>query len=187
MQPIDIATIHACQHGDRAAALRIYDALSDRIYRLAYRYTYDEDRAIDLTQEVFLRVFSRIGTFRAASSLETWAYRVAVNTIVGKLRSERDHDELDGDPPAPRGLTQPERQVANAELGERISCAVADLPPSLHTVFVMVAMEGRSYAEAAGLLDLTIEAVRMRMSRARSRLRDALRPYLSGGDDDDLR
>jgi RNA polymerase sigma-70 factor (ECF subfamily) len=183
MSTVDIATIHACQQGDPDAARRIYDALCDRVYSLAYRYTNDADRALDLAQEVFLNLFSRISSFRGDASLETWVYRVAVNTIIDELRRDRWCDGLPNQLADKREATKPEQQLAGRELGAHIAQAVADLPESLRIVFVLAGMEGLAYREAAELLDLSVEAVRMRMSRARARLRQRLGPYLEQGDD----
>ncbi|MCK5806745.1 MAG: sigma-70 family RNA polymerase sigma factor [Lentisphaeria bacterium] len=186
MGSIDIATIHACRQGDPDAARRIHSALQSRVYALAYRYTNDADQALDLSQEVLLRVFSRIGTFRAESSLETWVYRIAVNTILGKLRYERWCEKLPEDLAESRTSARPERRLANEELGETIARAVSELPDSLRIVFVLVAIEHLPYPEVAQLLSLSVEAVRMRMSRARAQLRDRLRPYITEGDNDEL-
>jgi len=186
MESIDIATIHACRQGDPDAARRIHNALQGKVYALAYRYTNDADRALDLSQEVLLRVFSRIGTFRAESSLETWVYRIAVNTILSELRRERWCEELPENLAESRTSAKPERRLVNEELGEIIAKAVSELPDSLRVVFVLVAMEHRPYSEVAQLLSLSVEAVRMRMSRARTRLRDRLRRYRTEGDDDGL-
>jgi len=186
MGSIDIATVHACQRGDPDAARHIHSALQGKVYALSYRYTNDVDRALDLSQEVFLRVFSRIETFRAESSLETWVYRIAVNTILGELRYERWCEELPEDLAESRTSAKPERRLANEELGETITKAVNELPDSLRIVFVLVAMEHLPYPEVAKLLSLSVEAVRMRMSRARAQLRDRLCPYITKGDNDGL-
>ncbi|MGC9350244.1 MAG: RNA polymerase sigma factor [Anaerolineae bacterium] len=186
MGSIDIDTIQACQRGDAAAAMRIYDALHGKVYALAYRYTNDQDRAQDLAQEAFVRIFTRIGSFRCESSLSTWAYRVTVNTILSELRRDRPYQGLPEQLAETRSSAKPEPQLAREELGEQIAQAVNELPDSLRIAFVLVAMEGLAYAEVAEILAVSVEAVRMRMSRARARLRKRLRPYLAGGSHDGM-
>ena len=186
MENIDVDTIRACRQGDPAAAMRIYDALRHKVYAIAHHYTNDPDRAQDLAQEAFMRIFAHIGSFRCESALSTWAYRVTVNTILGELRRDRPCEVLPDDLAESRASVKPERRLVSAELGEKIAQAVVELPDTLRIVFVLVAMEDLAYAEVAKILALSVEAVRMRMSRARARLRKRLRPYLTGESYDEM-
>jgi len=72
--------------GDVAAARALYDAHSRRVYRLAYRMCGDPDLAADLTQDVFVRVFSQLGRFRGEAAFTTWLHRVAVTSCLNSLR-----------------------------------------------------------------------------------------------------
>ena len=183
MQTIDIATIHACQRGDRDAFRLLYEAYHQRIYSLTYRYTNNSEEALDLTQEIFLRVYTKIASFRGECSLDTWLYRIAVNTAISAIRKLRSHEpltkEVENRPdPAPLVDAKLEAQ----ELGRHLERTIAALPNSLRLAFVLVAVEHRPYAEVADILGLRVEAVRMRVSRARQLLRVALQPYLDEGE-----
>lgn len=183
MQTIDIATIHACQRKDEGAFRRIYEAYHKRIYALAYRYTHDSEEALDLTQEIFLRVYTGIANFRGECSLKTWLYRIAVNTIISAIRKSRTHEPLTEEimnHPSPAPLA--DAQLESQELGQYLERAIAALPDSLRLAFVLVAVEHRPYAEVADILGLRVKAVRMRVSRARQLLRVALGPYLDEGE-----
>lgn len=183
MQDLDIATIYACQRGDRDAFRRIYEACHRRVYALAYRYTNDSEEALDISQEVFLRVYTRIAGFRGECSLQTWIYRVAVNTIVSRLRKSRPQEQLveDIENNPDIGLL-PDMHLESQELERQIEQAIAELPEPLRLAFVLVAVEHRPYVEVAEILGLRIEAVRMRVSRARRKLRLSLQPYLNEGE-----
>jgi len=168
MQAINIATIHACQRGDEDAFRQIYKAYHKRIYALAYRYTHDSEESLDLTQEIFLRIYTGITNFRGECSLETWLYRIAVNTIISAIRKSRIHEPLTEEimncpSPAPPA----DAQLETRELGQYLERAITGLPDSLRLAFVLVAVEHRPYAEVADILGLRVEAVRMRVSRAR--------------------
>jgi RNA polymerase sigma-70 factor (ECF subfamily) len=188
MQDVDIAIIHACQRGDRDAFRRIYEACHRKVYALAYRYTNDSEEALDIAQEVFLRVYTRIAGFRGECSLETWIYRVTVNTIVSTQRKSRPQRQLVEDVEDSPDITLlPDIHLEIQELEQHIERAIAKLPEPLRLAFVLVAVEHYPYAEVAKILGLHIEAVRMRVSRARKKLRLSLQPYLNeGGEGDDL-
>lgn len=187
VQSVDIATIHACQRGDRAAFRRIYEACHHKVYALAYRYTNDPEEALDLSQEVFLRIHTRIAGFRGECALETWIYRVATNTIISTLRKSRPHEQLTEEIETHADTAPlPEACLEDREVEQRVKQAIAGLPESLRMAFVLVAVEHRPYTEVADILDLRVEAVRMRVSRARKTLRLSLQPYLEEGKDHDV-
>lgn len=187
MQSVDIATIHACQRGDRDAFRRIYEACHRKVYALAYRYTNDPEEALDLSQEVFVRIHTHIAGFRGECALETWIYRIATNTIISTLRKSRPHEQLTEEIEAhPDAAPLPDAHLEDLEMEQRVKRAVAELPESLRMAFVLVAVEHRPYTKVADILGLRVEAVRMRVSRARKILRSSLQPYLDEGKDHDV-
>ena len=180
MQSIDITNIHACQQGDRDAFQRIYEAYNQRVYRLVYRYTHDPEETLDLTQEIFLRIYTRIADFRGECSLETWIYRIAANTAIGAIRKSRCHEPL-SEEISEHPSASPTGRLESQELEWHLERAITELPESVRLAFVLVAVERRPYAEVAEILGLRVEAVRMRVSRARKLLRAVLQPYLDEG------
>jgi RNA polymerase sigma-70 factor (ECF subfamily) len=186
VQSVDIATIHACQQGDREAFRRIYEACHRRVYALAYRYTNDPVEALDLSQEIFWRIHTRIADFRGECALETWIYRIATNTIISALRRSRHNERLEEIETHPDTVPLPEACLESQEMEQRIERAIIELPESQQMAFILVAVERRPYAEVADILDLRVEAVRMRVSRARKTLRAALKTYLDEGKGNDM-
>lgn len=187
MQSVDIATIHACQRGDRAAFSRIYEACHRKVYALAYRYTNDPDEALDLSQEVFVRIHTRIAGFRGECALETWIYRIATNTIISALRQSRPYEQITEEIEAHADAAPlPEAHLEDLEMEQRVKQAIAELPESLRMTLILVAVEHRPYTEVADILGLRVEAVRMRVSRARKILRSSLQLYLDEGKGHDM-
>lgn len=166
------ADVEACQRGDRDAFRSLFLRYQQPVFRLAYRYTGNPDDAEDLTQEVFIRVFQRIGSFRFESSFSTWLYRIAANTSLNFCRDRRPVESLED-------LAQtndPALALAPPEIVDDgvIQAAVAALPENLRVVFLLVTGEDLTYGEVAEALEITVEAVRMRMCRARRSLRQSL-------------
>jgi RNA polymerase sigma-70 factor (ECF subfamily) len=171
----DPELISACRRGERSAFRRLFDLYREPAYRLAYRFAGNADDAEDLTQEIFVRAFERIGSYRCESSFSTWLYRLAANVCLNERRKprlmrvpEENGIEIPGDSPDPVEV------CLERERESVLMDAVASLPEGLRIVFILVSLEGLSYAEAAESLALTTEAVRMRMSRARRQLREDL-------------
>src|SRR5215470_7201612 len=81
--------IEACQRGDRAAFQMLFEAYKDKVYSIALHYIGDEASAKDVTQQVFLKLFTSIGQFRHDSEFATWIYRIVVNACVDEQRRRR--------------------------------------------------------------------------------------------------
>jgi len=94
VKEIDTALVRACQRGDIEAFEQIFRVYRNPVFRLAYRFTGNRDDAEDLTQEIFLKVFENIGSFRYESSFATWLYRIAVNTCMNFQRDKKPAESL---------------------------------------------------------------------------------------------
>ena len=155
------------------------------VVQLAMNLLSDRDEALDLSQEVFLRVFRTIHPFRGQSSLRTWIYRIAVNQARNRHRFWRrrhrgdqvsldqhiaDHgDFLYG------GESTPDRLLAQKELAERLQQALDHLPFDQRTAIVLREIDGLSYEEIAFSLGVAVGTVKSRLTRARQALRLELR------------
>lgn len=167
--------IRRARDGDVQAFERLYRAHLPRVYALTLRMTADPDRAEDLTQDAFVRAWGRLSSFRGDSAFGTWLHRLAVNVVLGDLRSRGRWQEeaLDDDdrPAPPRALrTGPARAGETVDL-ER---AVAALPPRARAVLVLHDIEGYRHREIAELLGVTEGTSKAQLSRARRLLREAL-------------
>jgi RNA polymerase sigma-70 factor (ECF subfamily) len=154
--------------GDVRAFERLYGAHSARIFNLARRMTTSES-AVDLTQDIFLRAWEKLGTFRGESAFGTWLHRLAVNVILARraaLRTEwsRISDEegvLDAVPAKP----------GTPDLGMDFERAIGHLPDGAKTVFVLYDVEGYQHEEIATMLGISSGTSKAQLHRARMILR----------------
>ena len=189
----DPSLIARCQKADIAAFNEIVARYKNKIYNYLYRMTGNADDAEDLTQEVFVRMYTNIGSFRAEASLSTWLFRIAGNLCVDAFRrGKRERGmvySLDAAPSGDdegQGATQdvpdwsqePLRLFGRKELGAQIQAALDKLPPKLRSAVVLHDIEGLAYDEIAIVEKVPLGTVKSRIFNARVALREHLRPYL---------
>jgi RNA polymerase sigma-70 factor (ECF subfamily) len=148
----------------------------------------DPMEAEDVLQETFISAFRGLDRFEGRSLLSTWLYRIAYNAALMHLRKrelatvsiDEPIENEEGDP-MPRQLVDwgaaPDQVLLNGELHRALDAAVAALPETLRSVFVLRDIEGLSTAETAAILDLTETNVKVRLHRARLALRERLSAY----------
>ena len=179
----DIGLIAACQQGDSRAFRRVFEIYRDRVYALCCHMAGNSSDAEDLTQEIFIQAFRSIGSFRAESAFGTWLYRIAANRCVSEARKRRPRfksvEEMAerNSVPLARG-PNPEEELARKELVQRAEEAVAALPESQRLLFVLGTQMGMKYRDIGDIVDISEDAVKVRIHRARKRVRDALKPYM---------
>lgn len=159
--------------GDPQAERALYDAHVDRVYRLAYRLTGDDDLAQEYTQQTFIRAFDRLDGFRGDARLSTWLHSVAVSVIYNGLRKVSRDRKRHVDLEATRGMGERDR-VPQPHLRRRLFEAIDGLPTGYRTVFVMHEIEGYTHEEIAGALGVQVGTSKAQLSRARARLREQL-------------
>ncbi len=161
---------------------QIHDAYRRRIYLYLCRMV-GEGEAEDLTQEVFARASRALKTFRGESQLSTWLYRIATNAALDRLRRRSRTEEampLDaaGQPEDADFRTGEVRsldeQVIRREMNDCIRDVISTLPEPYRTVIVLSELEGFRGEEMAEILGLSLEAAKIRLHRARAKLREAL-------------
>jgi RNA polymerase sigma-70 factor (ECF subfamily) len=177
--------VQRCAARDEVACAELVGEHQRMVVQLAVNLLNDRDEALDVSQEVFLRVFRTIHRFRGQSSLRTWIYRIAVNQTRNRHRfwrrrrradqvSLEDHVSLHGELVSTRQAT-PERELAQKELGDRLQRALNNLPFDQRTAIVLREVDGLSYDEIAFSLGVAIGTVKSRLTRARQALRLELR------------
>lgn len=155
------------------------------VVQLALNLLGDRDEALDLSQEVFLRVFRMIGRFRGQSALKTWIYRIAVNQARNRHRTWRRRHRADQVSLEAHVATHgdfrsgvesgPDRVLAQKELAARLKGAIDGLPFDQRTAIVLREVDGLSYVEIAYSLGVAVGTVKSRLTRARHTLRLELR------------
>jgi RNA polymerase sigma-70 factor (ECF subfamily) len=179
------------QDGEPAAYRRLVELNSGNVYNVALKLLGDEQEAEDVLQETFLNAFRSIDRFEGRSKLSTWLYRIAYNASLMRLRKRKQMTafSLDQPPTAmdgidlnePRHLVDwsqvPDDQLLTAEARWEMERAIADLPETLRSAFVLRDVQGLSGAETAEVLGISVQAVKNRLHRARLRLRDRLSEY----------
>jgi RNA polymerase sigma-70 factor (ECF subfamily) len=173
----DRHTIERCRRGDRDALRELFDTHGDRVYTIA-RHFFDGDdaRARDITQDVFVKVMDRIGTFEGTSRFSTWLYRLTVNACLDTKRADR-RLVLVADPPdiASTADDAPQSQALDrAETRARVARAVSQLTPPLRAAILLRYFEGLSYDEMSEALDCPPGTVASRLRRAHEALTLAL-------------
>jgi RNA polymerase sigma-70 factor (ECF subfamily) len=154
------------------------------VFGLALHLLGDRDEALDLSQEVFLRVFRTLSGFRGQSALRTWIYRIVINQARNRQRWWRrrhradqisldDHLQKSGDLESPGDLP-PDRLLASKETAEHIWAALDRLPFDQRTALILREVDGLRYEEIAYSLDVAVGTVKSRLTRARQALRAEL-------------
>ena len=160
-------------NGDLLAFERLYRENERKVFALCLRLSSDAALAEELTQEVFVRAWRKLGSFRGESAFSSWLYPLTVNVALSERRSRRRRDarifatddpsRLERTPGAPR-----------PEAGFDLQKAMAALPPGARAVFVLHDVEGRTHDEIAAMLNLAPGTSKAQLFRARRLLREAL-------------
>ena len=170
--------VERAQQGDGVAFETLYGLHKRRVYSLCLRMVGNETGAEDLTQEAFLQVYRKIGTFRGQSEFSTWLHRVAVNVVLMHFRKKRlltvsldeplDQEERDG--PKKYFGTQ-DNLLAGSIDRITLERALGELPAGYRNVFVLLDIEGYKHNEAAVLMGCTIGNTKSQLHKARMKLR----------------
>ena len=161
--------------GDRRAFERLYRAHVNQVYSLCARMVTDRALAEELTQDVFVRAWEKLGLFRGEAAFGTWLHRLAVNVVLNRRR-------VDGTRKARFAETEDESDFGDvaagrpSQPGDRmdLEAAIAKLPPGARRVFVLHDVEGYTHEEIAGQLGITAGGSKAQLHRARMLLREAL-------------
>ena len=174
--PVSSATlepgVRQAQGGDVAAFERLYRDNVERVYALCLRLSADPARAEELTQDVFVRAWEKLGSFRGESAFSTWLHRLAVNVVLGERRSSGRRSArvmLAEDLTVSEGAGVPAVEVVTRM---ELDAAMASLPEATRTVFVMHEVEGYTHEEIARLTGRAEGTCKTLLHRARKMLRE---------------
>jgi RNA polymerase sigma-70 factor (ECF subfamily) len=174
----DFALTRRAQAGDTSALEELYCRHNRRVYSLCLRMTANVPEAEDLTQEVFVRLFDEVGSFRGESAFTTWLHRLTVNLVLmyfrrHKVRFERPTEDIELPEQSATSTEGPERLTVVERLA--LEEALAELPPGYRAVFVLFDIEGYTHDEVARLLGCSEGTSKSQLCKARAKLRTLLR------------
>jgi RNA polymerase sigma-70 factor (ECF subfamily) len=185
--------IEACQLGDREAFRELFDVHKDRVWTIALRFTGDENAARDVTQQVFLKLFTNIAGFRHESNFKTWLYRLVANECMDEFRKNRrlipldflkggrpafsdERDEDCGEVELKDWRQEPlqEEQLSRLETSDAVLAALMQLKPKLRMAIVLKYFEDLSYEQMAEALGCSMGTVASRLNRGHKALAQKL-------------
>ncbi|MFV1986924.1 MAG: sigma-70 family RNA polymerase sigma factor [Gemmatimonadota bacterium] len=176
--------------GERFAFHELVERYQDRLLNFIYRTIGDRDRAEDLVQETFVRVYRHLHRFDQTKKFSTWAYTIASNLAKNELRNrsrnplvlfqaikknwDADHRPLEFED----STYAPDDLYRKRHLRETVEAAVAELPEHHRVVFVLRELEGKTYEEISDITGVTLGTVKSRLNRARNRFAQIIAPML---------
>jgi RNA polymerase sigma-70 factor (ECF subfamily) len=177
----EAAAIERAKQGDAEAFEVLYGLHKRRVYSLCLRMTANTAEAEDLTQEAFLQLFRKIGTFRGESAFSTWLHRMAVNVVLMHLRKKglpvvslEETTEGEDDTPK-KDFGADDVNLTGSIDRLQLRNAVNRLPPGYRTIFVLHDIEGYEHNEIAGMVGCSIGNSKSQLHKARMKLRDFLK------------
>jgi len=176
------AAIEQAKQGNAQAFQALYDRHKRRVYSLCLRMTANTAEAEDLTQEAFLQLYRKIGTFRGESAFSTWLHRLSVNVVLMHLRRKSlpvvslEETTQGGEDDTPkRDFGAEDLALAGSIDRLQLQKAVDNLPPGYRTIFVLHDIEGYEHNEIATLVGCSIGNSKSQLHKARMKLRDLLK------------
>ena len=186
------ALVLGLKNGEENAYRVLVRQYQERLFRIAYRMTLDREESLEIVQEVFLKVYTHIHTFKGDSTLYFWLKRITINQGLNwirrwKRRFRWQHRPLEGEDgehnlePGTDG-NGPEALYEKKELEKHLMQGLRNLPEDARTVFVLKELEGLSYDDIAALLKIKKGTVSSRLFYARQRLKRFLEDCLYDGE-----
>lgn len=181
----DVELIEAFQAGDERAYAELYVRRKSEVYTFCLRMLGgDADAASDAFQEVFIKVYEKGDTFRDGTNVMGWLYMIARNTCLNVHRAKKPNDTIENH----QSLMSSDRTLApefgqeQSFLREMLEKAIASLPEEFREPFILREFDGFSYSEIAEMTGTTLAITKVRIHRAKQKMREILRPYLHEAD-----
>ena len=188
----DLALVRASREGDMTAFEELVQKYDRKLLRLAMSVTHNPDDAREVVQDAFFKAYRNLSKFREDAKFSTWLTRIALNESLMKLRKQRVHQEVaiaddvhdDSGDSHPvfdpvEWSADPEELYSTVEFREILEKSLEKLTPALRVVFILRDIEEHSILQTAEILNLTTNAVKARLSRARQQLRAELSMYFN--------
>lgn len=172
---------------DEAYSLLV-DKYKYMIYDLCYKYTYDYTEAQDISQEIFLKAYRKLDTFKNSANFSTWLYRIGVNTCIDwtrrnkKTREIKSIDDEEFTERLPSHTPVPEEIVIDNEKRGIVRNAIKNLPEKYRTIIILYNYKNLSCSEIANILEIPLKTVETRLYRGKKILREELMKPCGGGE-----
>ena len=173
----DLTLVKLASAGNIAAFEVLYERYHRRTYSLCLRMTSSQTEAEDLTQEVFIQLFRKIGSFRGDSAFSTWLHRLTVNQVLMHFRRRSfKNEKTSEDGEIPEQIVPGTENQARMPVLDRIALlkAISQLPPGYKSVFLLHDVEGYEHEEVARLLKISVGTSKSQLHKARLKLRGLL-------------
>ena len=185
----EMVLVKRARKGDLAAYDDLVRRYQERIYATIYHMTSNHEDANDLAQEAFIKAFQALRSFKGGSSFYTWVYRIAVNKTLNFLKQRKNRTQMslddldfnaehDPDLVALVSHKTPRREVALAELQEKLNAAMQKLSEPHRLAVTLHDVQGLSHEEIAEIMDCNVGTVRSRLFYARQQMQAYLSDYL---------
>ncbi len=175
--------IQRAQMGDEEAFAALFQMHKKRVYSVCLQMTKDVSDAEDLTQEAFMQVFRSVNSFRGDSAFSTWLYRIAVNTVLMKMRRRKAPPIVSLDEPLSADAPSMTRDIGRVDPNlsgaiDRIALnrAIQELPAGCRQIFDLHEVKGYQHHEIAQLLDCSVGNSKSQLHKAKMKMRDVLFP-----------
>lgn len=192
----DRELIERLQAGDDRAVQDLADRYAARIFQLAMRHMKNREDAEEVTQDVLLKVYRKVGAFRGDAALSSWIYRITFNTAMSRLRNNRlaraadqererllaatDPDERVEARQQPDWSALPDESMLRVQLRDALAAAIDELPEIYRAPVVLRDIQGLTTEEASSRLRVKDQTLKSRLHRGRLLLRERLRAFTSG-------
>jgi RNA polymerase sigma-70 factor (ECF subfamily) len=177
--------ISRCQQGDQEALKEIFNQYHQKLYRIAYGVVRHREEALDIVQEVFIKLFRSIHQFKGKSRFYTYLYRMTMNTAIDHTRKMKKvpplSDEEEGFQLSDDADRRPDRIFDYKELEAKVKWAMDQLSPDQKAALVFREVEGLSYQEIAEATGSSIGTVMSRLHYGRKKVQELLKDYVEGG------
>jgi len=180
----DARLVQLALAGRPDAFAQLFERYRERVYRIAYGWCFDSQTALDLVQDVFVKVYRSLGMFRKEASFWTWLCRIAINRCLDFVRKKERTKEMPVEDPQEyaRATDEPRAdplgELELSELKGALTGAIDALSPEARSAFILRFFDNLSYKEIAAALDCSIGTVMSRLFYARQKLKDLLGDYL---------
>lgn len=180
----DLNLIHRLQKGEESAFRQLVEQYQKPVYNTVLNIIQDQTEAEDAAQEVFIRIYQSIRSFRGESALSTWIYRISINMAMDKVRRRSRRSGIsslfdwfgnEAREPESASCYHPGVKLENKEKAARLFAAIASLPDSQRIAFTMIKVQGMNYEEVCQIMNKNLKAVESLMSRAKDNLQKKLK------------